>query len=254
MNIKKTFYEQLASDLGCTVDDIASEKNIFTCSKKLEGARTCNWHEISKLNLICINSKIVARSEEPEIINWLRENYTSFKGEWLSEYGDLRKLDEGLKQFDICIGNLQPFFVPGEKKIEPDYNVLKDIELKWYNQEEILQFKGDRRFEHAINFDKSAPDVIAVTAQRNGEVLAMAAANADSKRLWQMGIDVIPEYKGYGLGTTMVILLKNKIMKMDILPYYGTAVSHIQSQMIAVKSGFVPGWMELCTMPANKSK
>lgn len=48
----------------------------------------------------------------------------------------------------------------------------------------------------------------------------MVAVNADSKNMWQMGIDVMPEYRGHGLGTAMVILLKNKIMDMGILPYY----------------------------------
>lgn len=252
MNIKKILYEQLAADLGCTSDDIKSNKNIFVCSKKLEGARTCNWHEISKLNLICINNKIVARSEDPKIIDWLREKYDDFKGEWLSEYYNSRQLDEGLKQFGICIGNLQPFFIPDEKKIESNHDVLKGIELRWYNQQEILQFKGDKRFEHAIIFDNDAPDMIAVTAERDGEVLSMVAANADSKKMWQMGIDVMPECKGHGIGTTMVALLKNKIMDTGILPYYGTAASHIKSQMTAVRAGFIPGWLELCTMSVDE--
>lgn len=252
MNIKKVLYEQLAADLGCTSDDIKSNKNIFVCSKKQQGARTCNWHEISKLNLICINNKIVARSEEIEIINWLKDNYSYFQGEWISEYYISRRLDEGLKQFGICIGNLQPFFIPDEKRIQPDYGVLNGNELRWYNQQEILCFKGDKRFKHAMIFDKAAPDMIAVTAWKDGKILAMAAANADSKTMWQMGIDVLPEYKGNGLGTTMVTILKNKIMDMDILPYYGTAASHIKSQMTAVRAGFIPGWLELCTMSVDE--
>lgn len=251
MNIKNVLYEQLAADLGCTSNDIKSNKNIFVCSKKLEGARTCNWHAISKLNLICINNKIVARSDESKIIDWLKEKYDNFKGEWLSEYYNSRELDEGLKQFGICIGNIQPFFIPGEKRIEPDYSDLKDIELKWYNQEEILQFKDDKRFKHAVIFDKDAPDMIAMTAEKDGRVLSMVAANADSKKMWQMGIDVMPEYRGHGIGTAMVTLLKNKIMDMDILPCYATASSHIKSQMIASRSGFIPGWLELCTMSVD---
>lgn len=73
MDIRNILYKQLASDLRCTSDDIKSNKNIFVCSEKLEGARTCNWHEISKLNLICINNKIVTRSDDSEIIDWLKE-------------------------------------------------------------------------------------------------------------------------------------------------------------------------------------
>jgi len=252
MNIKCIMYEQLAADLGCTTDDIKSNKNIFVCSKKLSGARTCNWHEISKLNLICINNKIVARSDEPKIIHWLEESYNNFKGEWLSEYCSSRQLDEGLKQFDIRIGNFQPFFIPDEKKLQEDYAALKGCELRWYNQQEILQFKGDKRFKEAIIFDEGAPDMIAVTAEKNGQIMAMAGANADSKTMWQMGISVMPDYKGRGLGTAMVALLKNKILDMGILPYYGTAMSHIISQNTAIKAGFIPAWVELCTMSVEQ--
>lgn len=115
-----------------------------------------------------------------------------------------------------------------------------------------MKFKGDKRFERAIIFDNNAPDMIAVTAEKDGEVLAMVAANADSKKMWQIGIDVMPEYTGHGIGMTLVTLLKNKIMDTGILPYYGTAASHIKSQMVAVRAGFVSGWVELCTMPVDE--
>jgi hypothetical protein len=252
MNIKKIMYEQLASDLGCSSNDIENDKNIFVFSKKLESARICNWHNISKLNLICINNKIVARSEDNNLIQWLIENYSNFNGAWLSEYYSSRQLDEGLKQFGICIGNFQPFFIPHENKILPNFELLNDLEIEWYDQKEILKFEGDKRFKEAIIFDKGAPDMIAVTAKKDGEIIAMSGANADSKTMWQMGISVIPNYKSQGIGTAMVTLLKNKIMDTGILPYYGTAMSHIKSQKTAIKAGFIPAWSELCTMSFEK--
>jgi N-acetylglutamate synthase-like GNAT family acetyltransferase len=96
--------------------------------------------------------------------------------------------------------------------------------------------------------------MLAIIAEKNGEILAMVAANDDSKTMWQMGIDVLPEYKGLGIGSAMVTLLKNMIMDAGILPYYGTAASHIKSQLTAVKAGFIPGWLELCTMSIEELK
>lgn len=243
MNIKKIMYEQLAADLGCTTDDIESKKNIFICGKKLIGARAYE----SKFSLICINSKIVARSEDSKVVDWLTENYTSFQGEWLSDYKCLRKLDEGLKQFGISIDEFHPFFVPQERKVEVDFSSLKDSELKWYFEQELLQFKGDKRFNQALAFHENAPDMIAVTAEKDREVMTMAAANADSKTMWQIGINVMPGYEGRGLATAVVTLLKNKILEQGILPYYGTASSHIKSQRVAIKAGFLPAWSELST-------
>lgn len=53
MNVKKILYEQLAADLGCTSDDIKSNKNIFVCWKKLEGAR--RLANIVNINLVIYN-------------------------------------------------------------------------------------------------------------------------------------------------------------------------------------------------------
>jgi len=78
------------------------------------------------------------------------------------------------------------------------------------------------------------------------------SCNEDSKTMWQMGISVMPDYNGRGIGTAMVTILKNKILDMGILPYYGTAMSHIISQNTAVKAGFIPAWVELCTMSADQ--
>lgn len=61
----------------------------------------------------------------------------------------------------------------------------------------------------------------------------------------QVGIDVLPEYRGRGIGTNLVILLKNEILKRGKIPFYGTAESHFHSQNIAINAGFFSAWSEL---------
>ena len=39
-------------------------------------------------------------------------------------------------------------------------------------------------------------------------------------------------------------LLKNKIIEMGDIPFYGTAAANIHSQNIAINSGFKPAWVE----------
>ena len=46
-------------------------------------------------------------------------------------------------------------------------------------------------------------------------------------------------------GKLLVGLLKNEILKRGILPYYGTSLSHIASQRVALGAGFAPAWVEL---------
>ncbi|MBQ5333439.1 MAG: GNAT family N-acetyltransferase [Oscillospiraceae bacterium] len=75
----------------------------------------------------------------------------------------------------------------------------------------------------------------------------MAGAGADSPYMYQIGINVSPEFRGNGIGAALVTLLKNKLLESGKLPYYGTSVSHIASQKTAVKAGFFPTWAELVT-------
>ena len=57
---------------------------------------------------------------------------------------------------------------------------MNGIEVKKYNQEEVLQFQGDDRFDEAFCFDENSPDVLAVAAIIDHEIVGMAGASADS--------------------------------------------------------------------------
>ena len=116
-----------------------------------------------------------------------------------------------------------------------------------------MQFKKDDRFEEAFAFDKNHPDVLAVAAFDGDNIMGIAGASADSKTMWQIGIDVLHEYRGRGIGTNLVTLLKNEILKRGKIPFYGTVESHIHSQNIAVNAGFFPAWAELYSV-AKKEK
>ena len=75
----------------------------------------------------------------------------------------------------------------------------------------------------------------------------MAGASSDSSSMWQIGINVLPEARGRQIATMLVSLLKNEVLSLGKLPYYGTAMSHIISQRVAIKSRFLPAWSELVT-------
>ena len=63
------------------------------------------------------------------------------------------------------------------------------------------------------------------------------------KPFWGRGY--MPEAEGLGIGSMLVAVLKNEILKRGKLPFYGTSMSHIASQRVALGAGFVPMWAEL---------
>ena len=61
-------------------------------------------------------------------------------------------------------------------------------------------------FGHALSYrpDHPRPDVAAAVARRAGRIVGMAGMSADCQALWQIGIDVVAEERGAGVGRALV--------------------------------------------------
>ncbi|MBP5793063.1 MAG: GNAT family N-acetyltransferase, partial [Spirochaetaceae bacterium] len=94
-------------------------------------------------------------------------------------------------------------------------------------------------------FHPDRPDELAVAALDGTQIMGMAGCSADTPKLWQIGIDVLPQYRGRGVGTTLVTLLRDAAFQRGAIPYYGTSLSNLGSWNIALSSGFVPDWVEV---------
>lgn len=229
---------QLAIDYCTDVNSVLSNENVFTEYKKLEGRRIFQEGECF-LNAAVVNGKILA-SGRKDIIEWVRDKYKNENGAWSMDMKCLRKLEEGLSGFGCHIATAHPFYIA----VNPSAVDTKDYDIRFFVGEELEQFRGDARFGEAFLFDGLPKDEIGVGAYKNGKVLGMAGATSDSDMMWQIGINVMPEAEGVGIGTMLVSLIKNEILDRGKLPFYGTAMSHIASQRVALSAGFTPAWAE----------
>lgn len=119
------------------------------------------------------------------------------------------------------------------------------VDIQWYEGERLARFAGDARFAEALADNPAWPDQLAVAALSEGGILGMAAASRDSARLWQIGVNVDAAALGRGIATALVALLGDALLARGVVPFYGTAASHIISQRVAVAAGFLPAWAEL---------
>lgn len=239
-NILKKFKQQMATDYNCTLEDIDKKENIITKTSLNIGRRKYE-EEGFKFQMLCYNNKIIV-STISEIIPWCEEKLKKLSGEWIFEFENLRAIDNKLNEYNQEIGDIHHYYLP----FKDTSNVNPITKVKWYEQDEIEEFRGNNRFQEAFAFDDAYPDVLAVAASDDdGNIMAMAGASKDCENLWQIGIDVLPEFRGNGLGTNLVILLKNEILKRGRVPYYGTVGSHFYSQNIAINAGFMPVWAEV---------
>ncbi len=237
---------QLAFDYCCTPEDVSDDKNIFTVYSPHADRRKFNEAEDCFLKITAINGKLLFTGRD-DIIDLCRKKYENADGAWFMEPRNIIELDGIIRKFGFKIAELHPFYI-SEKITQPACN----FETVYYGQREIEQFRGDYRFKEAFAFSPDAPDVIGIAAVKNGIIMGMAGASADSPLMYQIGINVLPEYSGKGIGTALVTLLKNKVLELGKLPFYGTAISHIVSRKTAFNAGFFPAWTELSTKGADK--
>jgi GNAT superfamily N-acetyltransferase len=243
MNTKSDILEiakaQLALDYNYQLSDLEKKENIISENRLIKGRRIYN-SDGCFFKAVCFGSKAMI-SASPQILPWCQEKLADRDGEWFFEYPKLRAIDIKLNEFGHEIADLHHYYLP-----DPSVQEIKLInDTKWYEYEDIKQFKDDDRFGEAFAFDKNHPDVLAVAALEGNEIIGMAGASADGETMWQIGIDVLPAYRSRGIGTNLISLLKSEILKRGKVPFYGTVVSHIHSQNIAINAGFFPAWAEL---------
>lgn len=232
---------QLADDFCCTPQDVMSRRNVFTVYTAREGRR--RFHETKEclLKIASVHGKLLVTGRE-DIVGLCAERYGRTDAAWFMEPAPLRELDGMLAQFHARVGQAHPFFIPGRKV----HVSLSGFDVHWYDEEAIMQFKDCGRYGEAYAFSPDAPDVLGVSASRDGLILGMAGASRDSARMHQIGIGVEERARGQGLAVGLVVLLSDALISRGILPFYGTAMSHIASQRVAVRAGFEPAWAELC--------
>ncbi|WP_196000186.1 GNAT family N-acetyltransferase [Clostridium sp. 1001271B_151109_B4] len=238
LEILKRVKEQLAKDYNCSIEDFDNRKNLVTDIKLNEGTRKYT-DDKEILKILIFNGKAVLSADEC-IKEWCVEKFSNRNGDWMFLYSVLRAIDKKLNEFGYEIENTHHYYLP--------YGIDDDIsnDLKWYNKEEIKQFKDDNRFDEAFAFDNNFPDVLAVAKLDDyGNILGIAGASKDSDIMWQIGVNVLEGAEGQGIAKNVVKALKNEILRRGKVPFYGTVESHIISQKVALASGFYPAFAEV---------
>ena len=87
--------------------------------------------------------------------------------------------------------------------------------------------------------------MLGVGAYDGGKLIGLAGCSADGDEMWQIGIDVLPEYRRQGIAAALTNQLARAIFEHDKVPFYGAAWSNIRSLKNAFRCGFRPAWAEM---------
>lgn len=232
--------EQLSIDYNCTPADLQANENIITISALNERRRSYSPGK-PLLQMVTLGMNTVIMADEC-LHDFLQDFTQTVDGHHLFEFDNLTKLNRELKKYGYQMNPTHHMFLPC-----CNIDVEERCHVKWLYDSEISPFYGDPRFPNAIAFPTPCtvrPDRIVVVAYDGDTIMGMAGCSEDAPHWQQVGIDILPEYRSRGIGSYLVTLLKNKIIDMGDVPFYGTATANIQSQNIAINSGFKASWVE----------
>lgn len=230
---------QSAYDLNANASDFLQDTNVFAVAGIGPLARKY-YKEPIACNLVSYGNNIVVsvKEEFKEII----ETYLSkFEFYHCFETPNMHWLDTRMKEHGYRVCFMAEYFLP-------DINHLRrkecDFELKVLEHQDFENLYLPE-WSNALCDDRKELDVLGVGAFDGNKLIGLAACSADCESMWQIGVDVLPEYRRRGIASTLTSNLAVEIINKGKVPFYCCAWSNLKSVKNALSSGFVPGWVEM---------
>lgn len=246
MDFSNELKNLLALEYSCPEDAVDGAENFITISANRRG-RKYDGDGGGFFSMATMGGGCLISADE-RLMPFLREFVKSGEGYRLFGEGRLAVLERELDRFGYKLHELgaHHMFLP-KYSVEP----ARKFPLRRLELSEFKRFYGDRRFSNALceEYDPERPDVAALAAMDGENIMGMAGASRDftgTPNWLQIGIDVLPEYRGQGVGTFLVNELTKLILESGDIPFYGTAPANIYSQNIAINCGFRHAWVEIC--------
>lgn len=231
--------QQSAIDSNCDSSDFLSEKSKLVISKKNEAAR-----KYLELPFLCDftsygNNVVASVSEQFE--NTARKYIERFPAEHCFETPNMHVLMNELRPMGVNVCFMAEYFLP-------DVNLLTVHDCKY----EIRKLGRDAfsglylpQWSNALCEKRKELDMIAFGAFDSGKLVGLAGCSADCDAMWQIGVDVLPEYRRQGIACALTSRLAVEILETGKIPFYCAAWCNVRSVRNAVKSGFKPAWVQM---------
>lgn len=231
--------QQSAYDCNCKPEDFLSEQNVVTKSRP--DARARKYVPLPlECDLVSYGNNIVAQTSE-KAKTAVTEYISRYEPYRCFETPHINKLNDLLAPFDLKVCFMAEYYLP-------DMTKLRELDCGYelrVLQSTDLSDLYTKQWEHCLTFDDRERDVLAVGAYANGNLVGIAACSADCETMYQIGVDVLPEYRRQGIASSVTSRLAVEIIKLGKVPFYCAAWSNIRSAKNAITSGFRPAWVEL---------
>ncbi len=243
--ILRTAMEQSAIDCGCRAEDFSKKENIITEFVLREGSKVFYQKDIG-VNFVSYGNNTVAsaRAELKETVSEYLSKYEFFH---CFETPNLHFLDEKLEKNGYKVCFMAEYFLPDMDKLCENGCAYETRILMPDDFRELYL----QEWSNALNKKRPQLDRICVGAYDDGKLIGLAGCSEDCRDMWQIGIDVLPEYRGQGVASCLTGKLASETLERGKIPFYCAAWSNIRSVRNAIKCGFRPAWVEMTAKPTE---
>ena len=237
--ILKIAMEQSAYDCACAPEDFLREENVVHISREHPLARKYLKLPLS-CDLVSYGTNIVAQAS-PEITPLVQTYMDRYPVEHCFETPNLHVLDEMLRPFGQKVCFMAEYFLPDVDAVR---ELPCDYELRILHQEDFGELYLPQ-WSNALCQQRKHLDVLGVGAYDGEKLIGLAGCSADCETMYQIGVDVLPEYRRRGVASAITSRLALEVLAMGKVPFYCAAWSNIKSVRNAIRCGFRPAWVEI---------
>lgn len=235
--------EQSAIESNCDAQDFLSNKNKVVISNKNEFAR--KYLELPFLCDFTSYGNNIVVSASKELVDIAKNYIDRFDAEHCFETPNIHVLMDELRPLGMNVCFMAEYFLPDVENIKalPCRYEMKILEKKDFDKLYLPQWSN------ALCEKRKELDVLAVGAYDKDKLIGLAGCSADCDTMWQIGIDVFPEYRRQGIACALTSKLAMEVLNRGKVPFYCAAWSNIKSVRNAIKSGFKPAWIQMTVKP-----
>lgn len=248
--ILKTAMAQSAVDSGCAADDFTKSQPVTVESRPHPDARRYLALPFF-LDLTSYGSNVVA-SGSPEILDFAAKFISRDDFCHCFETPAIYALNRELAKYGQHILYMAEYFLPDVDELERASERIRGCNRGF---ETRLLHKSDfaplytPEWSNALCAHRAELDTLGVGAYDGERLIGLAACSADCDSMYQIGIDVLPEYRRHGIAKAIVTKLAQEIIKLGKVPFYCAAWSNVRSVCCALASGFKPAWVQVTAKP-----
>lgn len=236
---------QSAMDIGCYADDFLKKEPVVVDFCLGDKARVY-FEEPLSCNIVSYGNNVVAAAK-PDLREIVTEYVNRYEFYHLFETPNVLWLNEKIadKGYKICF--MAYYFLPDADKLK---RLSCPYEIKLLHPQDFADFYT-KDWGNALCKKRKELDMLAYGAFCEDRLVGLAGCSADCEDMWQIGVDVLPEYRNQGIASALTSNLAIEIINRNKVPFYCCAWSNIPSAKNAAKSGFIPAWVELSVKPSD---